>query len=71
VLRAVGIYGVLISCSEVLARSDVSQQNKFMSLCVDPAQLELIPAVAEEQKLLNEAKERGAKLPPDLLESLK
>ncbi len=69
--KAMSTLHSMISCSEVLARSDVSQQNKFMSLCVDPAQLELIPAVAQEQKLLKEAKERGAKLPPDLLESLK
>ena len=61
----------LISCSDVLARSNVSQQNKFMPLCVEPANSELIVSVVNENKLLKEAKERGAKLPPDLLESLK
>jgi hypothetical protein len=69
--KATSTLHTMISCSVVLARSDVSQQNKFMSLCVEPAQSELIVSVANENELLKQAKERGAKLPPDLLESLK
>lgn len=61
----------MISCSDVLVRSDVSQQSKFMPLCIEPANSELLISVANENKLLKEAEEHGAKLPPDILESLK
>lgn len=61
----------VISCSEVLARSDASQQSKFISLCVAPALSELEVSETNETKLLKEAQERGATLPPDLLESLR
>jgi hypothetical protein len=61
----------MISCSDVLVRSDVSQQSKFMTLCVEPANSELLVSGANENRLLKEAGDRGAKLPPDILESLK
>jgi hypothetical protein len=42
-----------------------------MALCIEPANSELLVSVANESKLLKEAEERGAKLPPDILESLR
>jgi len=61
----------MISCSDILARSDVSQQSKFMPLCVEPANAELLASGANVNKLLKEAVDRGATLPPGLREILK
>jgi hypothetical protein len=44
----------MVSCSDVLARSDALQQGKFMSLCVEPANSELLVSAANENKLLKE-----------------
>jgi len=61
----------MMSCADVLGRADSSQRNKFESLCVQPAQAQLILSAASTQKLLQEVQKRGAKLPPDLVNAMK
>lgn len=69
--KATSTLRTMISCSDALAQSDVSQHSKFISLCVTPAQSQLLLSAANTGKLLEEAQKRGAKLPPDLLGALK
>ena len=60
-----------IACSKTLGQTNSSQQARFSELCVAPAREKMSPVLEEEQRLLKEAQQKGATIPPDLVEALK
>jgi hypothetical protein len=61
----------MISCSKALAKTDLYTQKHFRSACITPASDTLSATWARTLTLLKQLQEKGAKLPPDILESLK
>jgi hypothetical protein len=60
-----------ITCSKTLGQMNNSQQARFLELCVAPARAKMSPVLEQEQRLLKEAQQKGATIPPDLAEALR
>jgi hypothetical protein len=69
--KARSVFRELIACSDTLARSDETQQKRFLLLCVAPALPQIELSSSTMNNLLKLAQQKGAKLPPDLLEAFK
>jgi hypothetical protein len=61
----------MISCSKALAKTNIYRQKQFRSVCVMPITDTLSASEARTLALLKQLQEKGAKLPPDILESIK
>jgi hypothetical protein len=60
-----------ITCSKTLEQMNRSEQARFSELCVVSATEKMSPVLQQEQQLLREAQQKGAKIPPDLMNALK
>jgi hypothetical protein len=69
--KASSVFRDLIACSDTLARSDETQQKRFVLLCEAPALHQMELSASTMDNLLRQAQQKGTKLPPDLLEALK
>jgi hypothetical protein len=69
--KASSVFRDMIACSDTLARSDETQQKQFALLCQDPALEKAEQSASTTASLLKQAQEKGAKLPPDILEAFK
>jgi hypothetical protein len=69
--KASSVFRNLIACSDTLARSDETQQKRFLLLCEAPALSQMGLSVSTMKSLLKQAQQKGAKLPPDILEAFK
>lgn len=69
--KASSVFRDLIACSDTLARSDGTQQKRFVLLCVAPVLPQMDLSASTMNNLLKQAQRKGAKLPPDLLEAFK
>jgi hypothetical protein len=67
--KASSVFRNLIACSDTLATSDETQQKRFLLLCVAPALPQLELSASTMNNLLKLAQQKGAKLPPDVLEA--
>lgn len=60
-----------INCSKTLGQMNRSQQARFSELSVAPARERMSPVLEQEQRLLKDAQQKGATIPPDLVEALR
>jgi hypothetical protein len=69
--KASSVFRAEIACSDTLERSDETQQKRFVLLCEVPALREMVLSASATDNLLKQAQQKGATLPPDIVEALK